>query len=106
MATGTIPNPPTREEFNALNSNLLYIDIEQNINVTIATNDIGLLDNRSIASITDKTIKAISDVYCPGVAGYIIPAIGDNGTHLIIRGYNVNNTNVTVTKIKYRVWVK
>ena len=93
-------------EISSLYSNLLYLDIEQDINVTIAPKDIGLLDNRSIASITDKTIKAVSDVYCPGVAGYIIPAIGYNGTHLIIRGYNVNNANVTATKIKYRVWFK
>lgn len=26
MATGTIPNPPTREEFNALNSNIENLD--------------------------------------------------------------------------------
>lgn len=92
----------------SLNGNLSYSDNDDDINVTIAANSVGVLVNRAISSAipTGKTIKAITDVYCPGVAGYVCPAIGDNGTNLIIRGLNINTASVTVTKVKYRIWYK
>ena len=105
---GNVRNTDLQSQVTSLNRNLSYSDNDDDINVTIAANSVGVLVNRAISSAipTGTTIKAITDVYCPGVAGYVCPAIGDNGSNLIIRGLNINTASVTVTKVKYRIWYK